>query len=614
MKRFDNKSLPRRRSQAQTILELAVFGALVIFMLGVIIRQAYQYGLNQNINLRAMRQALLMSFRYSTGREIIEQFPASSSYADVLRAIHDNSWQTESGNRSRNTASILIVEDRLSPDSSKYGSVDRTPISINMSAVDSRNLFYQIDYGDDFDLPRVDFFINGAHFPLTLGGYRHISVDYSSRTAQPWEDWEPECLSIPCFSGWAIPNPSRCHPLCSTYDPDTYTCTSNTREIIGCPRFYKLIPNHQAIREWCYVDDASFPGGCSASEADNNELDKAWPLERRFDLGRDGSIGAAADNDVPEEERQFFAWQWGRVLAYSEQDVDDDDYNSVFLPSVTDSRRRMLTIRSHVCHDRTNCRREDIEDLQEINDELTPQNVNIDVDGDFKLETVLAIAYDSIGLITDLFIVDNQEGDLDFMHDTRDALRGGYLQPGLTSDLTMFTFINDGTVLEIDEGRLFETNGDTRQYVRSVQHRDHVDLIQRVLQLSHNTGRFCGQLTNIDDVPTRPASVDGLPNPVAVCCNQAASGSSGACVDANGNSGTSCFDDPNIRETCMELTRLVCDNPETRENCQPSANNIIFIRSRPQDRFGSKWITDVTQEYRTSAPLPGPALLEPEQP
>ena len=45
----------RKYLRAQTALELAVFGAILIFVVGVIIRQALSSAYMQNQNLRAMR-------------------------------------------------------------------------------------------------------------------------------------------------------------------------------------------------------------------------------------------------------------------------------------------------------------------------------------------------------------------------------------------------------------------------------------------------------------------------------------------------------------------------------------------------------------------------------
>ena len=613
-----------KRPQAQTILELAVFGAVVIFMLGVIIRQAFLFNINQNANLRGVRQAMLLSFQNAWGFEntIIRENP--------INPDNENLQRTQ-GNQSRNTASIVIVEDRLSPDSSKYGSMDRSPLTINTAAVNTRNLFNQIDYGDSFDLPRVDFFVNGARFPFTVANFKRVRVDYARPENQtpplsPLE-WQENCMDIYCDSDCTHPPPceeeanERCNPLCSN-------CSSTHFETIGCPVYFKVIPNHPRNREWCSGDDtdgAPSAGECTYVEQDsqgrriNEELDHGWSASRRFDLGRDGSVDEAQENDVPEELRPDFTWQWGRVLPYfdgferlhvgtggpssGQYVVDGHQY---LLPGDTTSLEA-VTIHAGVCPDPgepifgapepnppDTCNHDTMRDLKDVSDDLgtqlTLRNVRVDIDGDFKPEDILALSHDSTGRITYLYVVDAQDGDLNFTNETRDAQRPNYVVPGFTYDMQMFTRFNDGTVLAIDEGRLFTP--ETHQFVRNVQQRDHVDLIQRVLRLSNNTGRFCSTIASRDDIPVRRLTVDGLPNPVAVCCNEDANGSTGGCNDGTAGSGTSCFHDRNLERTCMEVKR-----------------NIIYVRSRVLDRFGHKWVTDVTQDFRTNARPPSDAPL-----
>ena len=46
---------------AQTAIELAIFGGVLIFILGLMVRQAYMANLAQNHSLKVMRMALTMS-------------------------------------------------------------------------------------------------------------------------------------------------------------------------------------------------------------------------------------------------------------------------------------------------------------------------------------------------------------------------------------------------------------------------------------------------------------------------------------------------------------------------------------------------------------------------
>jgi hypothetical protein len=143
--------------RAQTALELAVFGAIFIFVIGVIIRQSLSYNLSQKQSLETQRLAMRLSFQHSQG----------------LRGGTDPRHPRD-GNASHNTASVLVLDDRLVPDSNKFGTLDRSPVVANITASHSRNLFLTIDHGEDYNLPVTDMFINGIHFEFTTAGFNLI--------------------------------------------------------------------------------------------------------------------------------------------------------------------------------------------------------------------------------------------------------------------------------------------------------------------------------------------------------------------------------------------------------------------------------------------------------
>ena len=138
--------LKLNHKKAQAITELAIFGAILIYLLGTIVRTAASNSLTQNQNFKAMRMAMLKSWEGS-----------------------------KKANISRNSASVLIIEDRLSPEVGKYGALDRTPYIANGSGIFSYELLYGLTPGqDDMDanMPVMDFYINGQYFPLTTAAYR----------------------------------------------------------------------------------------------------------------------------------------------------------------------------------------------------------------------------------------------------------------------------------------------------------------------------------------------------------------------------------------------------------------------------------------------------------
>ena len=160
-------------------MELAVFGSILIFVVGAIVRQALSAGYMQNQQLRAMRQAMSTSYRYSSG---------------LLGGGGGR------GTASHQTASILFIEDRLTVDSAKYGAIDRTPFVVGASATYSRNLFLPVDANENHNLAVYDIFINGRHFPFTTAAFRTVELARSCKNASPCP---AECKAADC-SGTSI--------------------------------------------------------------------------------------------------------------------------------------------------------------------------------------------------------------------------------------------------------------------------------------------------------------------------------------------------------------------------------------------------------------------------
>ena len=97
--------------------------------------------------------------------------------------------------------------------------------------------------------------------------------------------------------------------------------------------------------------------------------------------------------------------------------------------------------------------------------------------------------------------------------------------------------------------------------MRSANKRDTIDLIQRTIQLSNNTGDFCNGTAVQATVNKSPD-----PNPVEVC------------VDGITNN---CFQPNTIAETCFD-----------------TSDNRIFVRSRLEDRRGHFWMTDTSGQMK----------------
>jgi len=162
-------------AKAQTAVELAVFGAVLIFLLGLMIRYSLNAALAQSQTLKAMRLAMAESFKAGENRTA-----------------------------GRNTATLIFVEDRTTAEVTKYGAISRSPAVASGSATFSKNLFLPLDWGEFQNIPLTDVFINGQHFALTTAGFKEynigegsappVTLDSLSQTR--WDaDWDPGCSS-----------------------------------------------------------------------------------------------------------------------------------------------------------------------------------------------------------------------------------------------------------------------------------------------------------------------------------------------------------------------------------------------------------------------------------
>ncbi|MCC6758009.1 MAG: hypothetical protein IT395_00065, partial [Candidatus Omnitrophica bacterium] len=154
---------------------------------------------------------------------------------------------------------------------------------------------------------------------------------------------------------------------------------------------------------------------------------------------------------------------------------------------------------------------------------VLPLDKSLDVDGDFYEEQILDSTEAVDGRTEHVLVIDRQAGDIDF---TIDGRRPG-AKSGLLEDSEMYSYTQNGTVYRIEEGKLFGGRDD--RYIRNANVNDHVDIIERIIQLSNNTGRFCtGNTPN--------PLVDGAFNPVEACNN--------------------CFNAANFQKTCFDAGSL----------------------------------------------------------
>ncbi len=144
--------------RAQAIIELAVFGAIFIFMLGSIFQQGYSTMQYQQSQLQPMRMALLASYNAT-----------------------NNGDRNDPQTYKRNSVSLFVVEDRISPGAAKYGAVDRRPTIMVGSGTLSKGLFYPVEWVDLIPpiknvIGVTDVYVNGQRFEMTSSAVYYLRL------------------------------------------------------------------------------------------------------------------------------------------------------------------------------------------------------------------------------------------------------------------------------------------------------------------------------------------------------------------------------------------------------------------------------------------------------
>lgn len=549
--------LPKK---AQAATELAVFGAVLLFILGLIIRNAVNNNYSQSQYLKAFRVALSESFQ-----------------------------KAEEGKSSHNFASVLFLEDRRDAESTKYGSTNRFTVSANGAAAFSKNLFMNRDWRNYDNLPVTEMFINGSQFSLWTAKYRVVGSDVPPYYGPP--------ISFDRYHRYHPDWDDKCFPYPDTYG-DMRWCNGrddSQPDWCACIHVYAKIPSTD--KNFCSPDPLKWSACCTTDtndpdyaykqlKSDNTCLTQDW----RFDLNRDGTRDMPK-SDVAVNERDNFAWQWKDIKGT----IDD--------PGAPDKTSEI--------------------------DLSAGKFTTLDVDGDLKEEQVMKVGFykantDALqsisgdnspdeaeisGLfygiskypIVRYWVFDSQYGDLDLTYDSRDQrdykahtnndpsddhtydipydrypdaiFRQRLPRPGLTQESNIYTTTGAGTYLLIEEGKLYDDNDDNKQYIRDVQKRDRVDVVERTIQLSNDTGRLCGN----GDVET------------------------GCTYDEDGNCITVHWDaadhEPNTALNPFIQVCNDCNNAANKDkNCFDETTKILWVRSRLTDTQGRKWITDVSSD------------------
>ncbi len=426
--------------QGQSAIELAIFGSILIFVISLIFRQGVSGGNYMRTQMQATRYAMSKSFEMA--------------------------YREKPG---RNTATTMVIEDRLSGDfGNKFGSRDRVPLVVSGSGTYSNQLFYPTDKDDYNDwasscaagkcdndvLPHYDVWINGQRFSFLTANFKVVDFPLTQPAGMA------QC-------GSNHPTDSRC------WDP---TCANG----VGCVVLQQIVGNFK-----------------------NTDYNPAGNFDIHFD-GTDPVAAAGVDKSLilSNNGQLSFFWQWRGKQAVGELSTKE----------------------------------------------------GYDVDGDFYEEQIIFSTVDgATGRTLQAIVIDRQDGDLDLSIDGRQPNK----KVGLLKESQLFAITSNGTVYRIQEGKLYNLRND--QYIRNTNMNEHVDIVQRVFQLSNDTHRFCNGNIPKNNTVIPKWDADPPDNPVEACNN--------------------CFLGTNAQMTCLNTDS---HSPDYLK---------LYVRSRISNKAGRTWFT-----------------------
>ncbi len=617
---FRHKEQNSRLSfKGQTATELAIFGAVLVFVLGLIVRYSVNFNYNQNMQLKSMR--LAMAWSYVSG-------------------IHHSSPE-------RAVSSIVLIEDRQEATLNLFGSQERTQYVAQSSAAFTNNLMLTGDFGVD-KVPVIDLLVNGQHFPLSTGKYKKVQVarvhrgdsdDCRSARITPCQGGEGDC---------AVNNLSYLHPEFINYSLTAFppgdmrgprwmeNCFSHWYSH-GCGIFYTKVANVLGAPDprFC-TDEATCLTQCDCPDLATCQADpaKRWcmaSVEDRFDLDRTG------DSEVPDVRRVDFSWQWYRMKGTRKKmnfndtqtilaDVDFDGkeeeilgyedqfgyYQLSYHPDTTNDLALLMshlpdayddTIYEYCFSSPTVTTSGGLGSGTHLNTDCEDENADC-LDDDYvqpckeKKE-----CRNGEATLVRFFVLDQQDGDWDTTYDTSDERRpydSPYPRykpaPGLIGNAKMYTKTkfspgSQGTFFLVQQGKLYDPAlPNATRYVRTTQRSDRIDMIERQVQLSNDTGRLCKK-----GYPN-----EGEPAEIICCCE------TGNCHSDNPHIIN--YDprkytyDCNGKRCGYQICQSTagegpCFTPETiSRNCFDQKTKILYIRSNVEEKRGRKWITNINAD------------------
>ena len=386
------------RNNAQAITELAIFGAILIFVIGSIIRTSAQSGMEQNQTLKAMRWALSQS----------------------LKGVRNE-------NKSRDSASLLVIEDRLSVDAGKFGSLERAPFLHSGGGTFSNTIFMPMDWMEKRNIPVMDVFVNGDHFVFSTGRFVVYDIQLDPGNANMIRVWDLTNNVKKYFPKVADGN----------WIDNCYTIP-NTTTTVGCPVFFTIVPANSA--KFC-KEEAACPS----------------EVNQRFDL----NLNFNYNDDPKGVMRDYVMWQWKPIKGLTDNISINTDQGVYQSYDVDLDRKEEVIYR-----------------------------VNGGLPSDVTALNIPDILYPAVAQRIAVFDSQKGDITFTNDDTDRIGIgTSAPIAMGIQGEVSVYTLTKGGTYLHIKEGKAYVP--DTGRFVRSTNRKDQVDVISRMFQLSNDNGRFC---------------------------------------------------------------------------------------------------------------------------
>ncbi len=542
----DTTRATQKKQQAQAVIELAVFGAVLFFLIGGIVMNYVGSTFQQNIQLQAMRKAMLSSFRSS-------------------QAAMSN----------RTSASYVLYEDRLTGEFGRYNN-DRSPVVAAGSGMMTFQAMRPLDWptsGVDIEklqIPVADVVINGKHFEFRMAGF--VQYDFwinASSVPTPLDSVDAVSLA---GSGLSI---VRANPHARSFSATDCAPGKIGGVVPGAGDYgnirYFCGMNDEAKRrlafEWMnYQGDEPIPG-----EGDMTANDKYPPFYTRV-VGTDPKFQQCGDEKC--------AWDYDR------NGIFPDDLHS------KDPGAAWVWCWSY-------------KSLTEVQDEIDANAGSYpayDIDGDTREETVFALSKDNADSVYRHYtakVLDQESGDVDLSQDPADVpdpfKRQGMMQDmriyaqtqcGATSTACTGDAEDDTTYFDVKEGKYYSYDTNEPVSVSKVK-KNTLDIVERIYNMNPNMidpeGFYCH-----NGVPGAPMPAGGP----KCTCKGYSSQQTIVCPDATGS----------VEVMCEGVGCCFAGAQGSLKTCFESTATTkkLYIRSIINDKRARKWITAMDQNWNES--------------